>query len=253
MKVLVIEDEISAVQNLEHLLQVIEPGAEVVQVLDSVSDSLDFLSKNQDFDLILVDIHLADGISFEIFEKIQPKAPIIFTTAYDKYAIQAFKLNSVDYLLKPIQETELKNALEKFKRISFQASELSVFENLMSSIQKSIRKYRQSFLIKRGETLIPVNVSDLAVFYIQNGVVRGATFDKQVHIIDEKLEDLEKDLDPDIYFRANRQFIVHRKAIRELNTYFNGRLLVITEPKTPAEIIVSKANAGKMKNWLKEA
>ena len=176
MKAIIIEDENFAVENLRYLLQTIEPDLQIIDVIDTVIDSIDFFNQNNDFDLIFMDIHLADGNSFEILKEVYPAAPIIFTTAYDNYAIKAFKVNSIDYLLKPIQETELKNAIQKFKNLSnindFSAVQI---QDLRSLFQLKQQKFRQSYLVQKGDKLIPIATHDFAFFFIKNGVVRGTT------------------------------------------------------------------------------
>ena len=253
MKAIIIEDEDSAVKILTFLLKNIAPDILITEVIDTVSDAIDYLSKENNFDLIFMDIHLADGHSFEILKKVAPAAPIIFTTAYNQYAIQAFKFNSIDYLLKPIQEVELKNAIQKFRNSKSQSpfSELQI-QNLLELIPSPQRKFRQSFLVQKGDTLIPINTQDFAFFFIKNGVVRATTRDDLTYHLDGKMEDLEQELNPDDFFRVNRQFLIQRSAIKNLNIYFNGRLIVNTLPKAEEQIIVSKANARKFKNWLSQ-
>jgi len=254
MKAIIIEDENSAVENLKYLLKAVAPDLEIQEVIDTVSDAIEFLSKNNDFDLIFMDIHLADGNSFEILKQIPFTAPIIFTTAYDQYAIQAFKFNSIDYLLKPIQETELNKAIQKFKskQLPNQFSETQI-QNIVSLIQSKQPKFRQSYLVQKGDTLTPVAAQDFAFLYIKNGLIKGTTNKGVTYHLDGKLEDLEKELNPDDFFRANRQFLIQRSAINNLSIYFNGRLIVNTAPQAPEKIIVSKANAPKIKNWLNQA
>jgi Response regulator of the LytR/AlgR family len=254
MKAIIIEDENSAVENLKYLLNTIVPEVHISKVIDTVSDAIEFLNKEDDFDLIFMDIHLADGNSFEIFKKVNPTAPIIFTTAYDQYAIQAFKFNSIDYLLKPIQEEELKNAIHKFKskKLPSDFSD-SQIQNLLELLQTKQQKFRESYLVQKGDLLIPVAARDFAFFFIQNGVVRGTTNENLTYHLDGKLEDLENELDPKHFFRTNRQFLIQRSAIKNLNIYFNGRLIINSLPEAKEQIIVSKANAPKLKAWLNQS
>ena len=214
-----------------------------------MTDAIDFFQKENGYDIVFMDIHLADGNSFEIFKAAKPKSPIIFTTAYDQYAIKAFKVNSIDYLLKPIQDSELRNAIEKFKQ-----TQLPIFnqqmQGLFNLIQSQKKSYRQSYLVQKGDTLTPVASNDFAFFYIQNGIVRGTTIKNVSYHLDGKLEDLENELNPQKFYRANRQYLVQRSAIKNLSIYFNGRLIVNVLPKAKEQIIVSKANAPKFKAWL---
>lgn len=253
MKAIIIEDENFAVENLRYLLQTIEPDLQIIDVIDTVIDSIDFFNQNNDFDLIFMDIHLADGNSFEILKEVYPAAPIIFTTAYDNYAIKAFKVNSIDYLLKPIQETELKNAIQKFKNLSnindFSAVQI---QDLRSLFQLKQQKFRQSYLVQKGDKLIPIATHDFAFFFIKNGVVRGTTNGNITYHLDAKLEDLENELNPNDFFRANRQYLIQRYAIKNLSFYNNGRLIINTSPNSIEQIIVSKANKPKIKSWLNQ-
>ena len=253
MRAIIIEDEHSAVLNLEYLLNSIDSSIQIIEVIESVSDAIAFFQKKQFYDLIFMDIHLADGNSFEIFKEVKLTAPVIFITAYDQYAIKAFKVNSIDYLLKPIQENELKNAIEKFKLLRPQrVISINQAQNLFDLIQSQKKSYRQSYLVQRGDTLTPINVNDFAFFFIQNGVVRGTTVENENYHLDGKLEDLENELNPKDFYRANRQYLVQRNAIKNLSIYFNGRLIINMNPKTKEQIIVSKANAPKFKTWLNQ-
>ncbi|MEL6864218.1 MAG: LytTR family DNA-binding domain-containing protein [Bacteroidota bacterium] len=254
MKAILIEDEQSAAANLEFLLKAVEPNIQIMESIETVSDAIAFFRKDQDYDLIFMDIHLADGNSFEIVKEVEPKAPIIFTTAYDQYAIQAFKLNSIDYLLKPIREIELKNALLKFKanrdKSLIAAHQI---EALIKTIKVSPKAFRSSFLVQRKDTFFPIAAKEFTYFYIQNGVVKGTTREGMTFSLNEKLEVLESDLDPHLFFRVNRQFLVQRSAVKSLQNYFNGRLIVNVQPTTKEQIIVSKANASRFKVWLNDA
>lgn len=253
MKAVIIEDEHSAVLNLKFLLKSIDANIQIVATIDTVTDAIDFFQKEKGYDVVFMDIHLADGNSFEIFKEVKPTSPIIFTTAYDQYAIQAFKVNSIDYLLKPIQEGELKNAIEKFKQTQ---SQLSIshqqMQGLFHLIQGQKKTYRQSYLVRKRDTLTPIASKDFAFFYIQNGIVRGTTIKSITYHLDGKLEDLENELNPQKFYRANRQYLVQRSAIKNLSIYFNGRLIVNTIPEAKEQIIVSKANAPKFKAWLNQ-
>lgn len=251
MKAIIIEDEQSAADNLRFLIQSVAPDFQILETVETVSDAITFFKENKAYDLVFMDIHLADGNSFEIVKEVEPMAPIIFTTAYDQYAIQAFKLNSIDYLLKPIREAELKNAILKFKD-RHQKSSVSAqqIEALISVINAPKKTFRNSFLVQKKETFIPISSGDFAFFFIQDGVVRGTTNDNQTYYFHEKLEDLECNLDPELFFRVNRQYLIQRSAIKSLQTYFNGRLVVNLKPLEKDKIVVSKANASRLKEWL---
>ena len=253
MRAILIEDEQAAAANLEYLLRSIESDIQIVETIETVADAIAFFKENQAYDLVFMDIHLADGNSFEIIREVEPVAPIIFTTAYDQYAIQAFKLNSIDYLLKPIREAELKNALLKFKdqRRKTPVSTQQI-ETLISLINAPKKSFRTSFLVQKRDTFIPIASVDFAFFFIQDGVVRGTTIDDQTYSFNEKLEDLEAHLNPELFFRANRQYLIQRSAITSLQTYFNGRLVVNLQPHAKDQVVVSKANASRLKAWLKD-
>jgi two-component system LytT family response regulator len=254
MKAIIIEDEQSAADNLRFLLQSVAPEIQIMESIETVSDAIAFFKENKAYDLVFMDIHLADGNSFEIVREVEPIAPIIFTTAYDQYAIQAFKLNSIDYLLKPIREAELKNAILKFKDKHRKTPVSSQqIEALMSLVNRPKKTFRSSFLVQKKDTFIPIASGDFAFFFIQDGVVRGTTKDNQSYSFNEKLEDLENDLDPELFFRANRQYLIQRAAIQSLQAYFNGRLVVNLQPQAKDQIVVSKANASRLKEWLKDA
>lgn len=254
MKAIIIEDEQSAADNLRFLLQSVAPDIQIVQSIETVSDAIAFLKENKTYDLVFMDIHLADGNSFEIVKEVEPTAPIIFTTAYDQYAIQAFKLNSIDYLMKPIRESELKNAILKFKdkrqELSFSTQQI---EALLGLVNTSKKKFRSSFLVQKKDVFIPIASKGFAFFFIQDGIVRGTTLDNQTFSFNEKLEDLENDLNPELFFRANRQYLIQRSVVKSLQSYFNGRLIVHLEPKSKEHIIVSKANASRLKSWLNDS
>lgn len=252
MRAVLVEDEHSAAANLKYLLKSVDSSIQIIEIIETVSDAIDFFKENKDYDLVFMDIHLADGNSFEIVKEVEPSAPIIFTTAYDQYAIKAFKLNSIDYLLKPVREAELKNAILKFKDKHIQTP-MQQIEALMSIINAPKKKFRNSFLVQKKETFIPIASEDFAFFFIQDGVVRGTTKDNQTFSFNEKLEDLEDSLNPEMFFRANRQYLIQRSAIKSLQVYFNGRLLINLQPHAKDQIVVSKTNAAKLKSWLNDA
>ncbi len=238
-------------QNLEHQLKTLNSDIQIIELIDTVSDAIVFFKERRDYDLVFMDIHLADGNSFEIMKEVELVAPIIFTTAYDQYAIDAFKLNSIDYLLKPVQEKELQHALQKFdkhQRDSLMASQQ--IEALRDLLQTQQKGFRSSFLIQKGDSFIPVSTNDISFFWMQNGVVKGMTKDRTTYFFSEQLEELEKELDPDHFFRLIRQYLVQRSAIQSLQNYFNGRLVVTLAPKAKEQIVISKANASRLKAWL---
>jgi len=249
MKALIIEDEILA---SKHLKQVLDEAGDisVITVLESVTETIDWFKKNPQPDIVFLDIHLADGIAFEIFKHINITCPIIFTTAYDEYALKAFKVNSIDYLLKPIELSEMQGALKKLKGLSGSESLKTALNNLITSYGKA-SKYKKHFLIpSKGDKLIPVQTSDLACFYIEAGIVRAITIDGKTYKFDYTLDELEKLLDPEDFFRANRQYIVSRKAIKDIDIWFNSKLSVNLKVALSGKILVSKARIAEFKKWF---
>ena len=251
MKVIIVEDEIAASENLAYLLNEIDSTIKVVKVLDSVKSAVNYFSKPTDADLVLMDIHLADGISFEIFDQVDLKIPVIFTTAYDQYAIKAFKVNSVDYLLKPIDEEELSGALEKFdsQKVPVSTSNNQI-EGLLSLIKNQNEQFKTTFLVRTRDELKPILTENIAILYLDTGMIKAITFDNKKYTIDGKLEDVESELNPKIFYRVNRQMILQKKAIVSIKFYFNSKLIVITNPKFKERIVVSKAKATAFKNWM---
>lgn len=251
MKVVIVEDELAASDNLRFLLQEINHSIEVLCVLDSVRSSVAYFSKPNDAVLIFMDIHLADGISFEIFDKVAINTPVIFTTAYDQYALRAFKVNSIDYLLKPIDEEELSTALSQFKRPTEQNLKINdQVLGLLQLLKSQTKSYKTTYLVHHREQLIPLKTDQIAYLFIDTGIVKAVTANNQTYMVDEKLEDIENNLDPDLFYRVNRQFIVSRTAITSISNYFNGKLIVNVVPASGERIVVSKAKAMEFKNWL---
>ncbi|WP_298900245.1 LytTR family DNA-binding domain-containing protein [uncultured Psychroserpens sp.] len=251
MKVVIVEDEIAASENLVYLLGKIDSEIDVLKTLDSVKSSVAYFSKHTEADLIFMDIHLADGISFEIFNQVELKTPIIFTTAYDQYAIQAFKVNSVDYILKPINEEELLEALEKFNA-TFKSTKPASndIDGLLQMLQTKTAQFKSTYLVQKRDELVPIKTTDIAYFYIETGIVKATTFSNQSYIINKKLEDIETELNPDNFHRINRQFIVNRASIVNIKFYFNGKLIVNVNPNFNERIVVSKAKSSEVKNWI---
>ncbi|WP_339651117.1 LytTR family DNA-binding domain-containing protein [uncultured Maribacter sp.] len=251
MKVIIVEDELAASDNLSYLLAKINPNIEVIAILDTVTATVDYFSKPHNGVLVFMDIHLADGISFEIFDQVEINIPIIFTTAYDQYALKAFKVNSIDYLLKPIDEEELSDAIDQFNEQNKQKGIDNLqIENLLQLIQTKPSNFKQTFLVGQGDQLLPVKTSDIAYFFIDTGVVKAVTDHNKSYTLDVKLEEIEEALDPAIFFRANRQFIVRRDAIASIKFHFNSKLLVEVQPPCSERIVVSKAKASEFKNWV---
>ena len=252
MKIAIIEDEESAVQQIKSLLQEVVAECNVVAVIDSVEEAVAWLATRPAVDLILLDIHLADGSCFNIFQQCKVDVPVIFTTAYDQYAIQAFEVNSIDYLLKPVRKERLQQAMDKFQRLNNRNNQL-INEQQLYNITRELLKannYKRHFLIPYRDRLIPVHADDFAWFEIKSGVVRGITFDKKHWLLEESLDELTDALSPEVFYRANRQFLVSRKAIQEIEYYFNGRFCLHLSPNPDEPVLISKAKAGKFREWM---
>lgn len=253
MKILLIEDENAAARRLEKLLGEVVPEAEILGRLDSVEAAITWFQGNPQPDLILLDIHLADGSSFEIFEHVKIKSPVIFTTAYDEYALRAFKVNAVDYLLKPIKVNELNEAIEKFKQVFQLAPPAADYSGLLQTLrqQEGGQNYLRRMLIRFSNSFRLVDMSDAAYFYTKDKITFLVTRSTAKRFpVDYPLDKLEHLLDPATFFRINRQFIIHVEAIKEMHPYSKSRVKVDLEPPTDLETIVSTERSAEFKKWL---
>lgn len=253
MKILIIEDEAPAFRRVQKILDEIDTSIEIVEVIDSVEDAVKWLKNHSEPDMILMDIQLSDGISFEIFEQIKITRPVIFTTAFDEYMLRAFKVNSIDYLLKPIKKEDLQLAIDKYKNLkaAFTENAQQVDLNaLISEIKMDDRRFKSRFLIRKGEQLISVESEDIAYFTTKNGVVHLITVDNKNYLMDYNLDEVMSQLDPEKYYRANRQFIIAFRAIDATHKYHKGKLLVKLKMDTEEPITVSAERAGEFKRWL---
>lgn len=256
MKILIVEDEDLAVKKLQKTLHAVDESAEVVAVTDSIKGTVDWLQTNTGPDLILMDIELADGQSFEIFNLIQVKTPVIFTTSYDEYALKAFKVNSIDYLLKPIQKEELQAALEKFREVtaivSPEAGSDVNIGNLIKELQQKLqpKEYRKRFLVKQAQKLVSIDVTDIAYFYSDGRLNFFKTCDNKKYVVDYTMDELEDMLDPDKYFRTSRSFYVSVNCIDQIHDYFGNRLLLNLAPAVDKEVLVSREKVMDFKKWM---
>lgn len=251
MKALIIEDEKAAVRNLIALLEEVAPDMEILDTLDSITDSIGWLENHPVPELIFLDIHLADGSAFEIFEHISITCPIIFTTAYDEYALRAFKVNSVDYLLKPIALDDIRKALEKLSHLyASPAKETIDYSSLIHALKRE-ENYKTHFLIPvKGDKLLPLSVDMVLFFYIVDGIVKGVLTDGKEYVFTQTLDELSDCLDPALFFRVNRQYFISRKAVLDIDLWFNSRLSVNLIVETPERILVSKARVPEFKEWF---
>ncbi len=253
IRTVVVEDEAVTARNLIHLLGEIEKKIAVLSTLSSVKEAVDWFTENDTaYDLVFMDIRLADGLSFDIFKKIDIDKPVIFVTAYNDYAIAAFKNNGIDYILKPFDEEEIAIAVNKYKRWigSTAPSALPVFADLVAQLANHSKSYKKSFLIHYRDKLIPVESAKISWFYTANEIVYARTIDDKQYVMDFTMEQLEQQLEPNSFFRANRQFIINRKAIMEIEFYFNGRLSVKVKPAADEQILISKARVSEFRNWM---
>ena len=250
MDILIVEDEAPASKRLKQLILNCMPEANIASIQESVSGAVHWLSSHLPPDLIFLDIQLADNLSFEIFKQIKVDTPVIFTTAYDQYSLQAFKLNSIDYLLKPIDEEELQQALNKYRRFydKSRSPDLNAINSLMQSFIKP--NYKERFIVKAGQQLSYISVQDINYFYAADGLAYAKMNNLKRHAIDYTLDRLDPILNPSIFFRLNRKVISNIAAIKKIAPYFNGRLLVNLHPKPDFEIIVSRDRASDFKRWL---
>jgi DNA-binding LytR/AlgR family response regulator len=245
MDVVIIEDERLSAQRLELMLQELSSDLRVVSRLSSVKQSIEWFATHSLPDLIFMDIQLNDGLSFEILDHIKGEPPVIFTTAYDEYAIRAFKFKSVDYLLKPIDQDELVLALQKYSR--HHQSGYGPYSEISKMFS---RDYRQRFLIKVGEQYVPVKTNEIAYFYFDNGMTYLRTFQQKRFPMDHSLERLMEMVDPLEFFRINRKLIVALNSVKQIHGYFNSRLLLKIEPEFEDEVIVSRERVNDFKGWI---
>lgn len=249
MQAIIIEDEILAIKHLRQVLEEIG-DIRVITELESISGTIEWFKENPQPDILFMDIHLADGLAFEIFRHVNIVCPVVFTTAYDEYALKAFKVNSIDYLLKPIEVTDVKNALQKLKNLTNRDSMQLAINNLISTF-KNQTKYKSHFLLPaKGDKLIPVQAGELACLFIDAGIVKALTFDERTLRFENNLEELAEMLNPDDFFRANRQHIISRKAIHDIDLWFNSRLSVNLKVPFPEKILISKARISEFKEWF---
>ncbi|TGE15799.1 LytR/AlgR family response regulator transcription factor [Hymenobacter elongatus] len=250
MTVLLLEDEYPAAERLQRLLLQAAPAARVVAVLDSVATAVAWLATNPAPDLIISDIQLADGLSLDVFDQVIVRSPVIFATAYDAYALRAFKANSIDYLLKPIKLAELQAALLKLHEWRTPTAPAQQLETLRDSLPRPERSYKTRFLVRSGEQLLPLPVSAVAWFQSRHEVTTLVATDGRRYVVDYTLEQLEKLLEPPVFFRLNRQFITHLQAVQRLHPHFNGKLKLDLAPAPSDEVLVSKEKASAFKSWL---
>jgi two-component system LytT family response regulator len=251
MKALIIEDEIMAAKTLQKLLGEVSPETEIVAVLESIEDSVAWIEENPMPDLMFMDIHLADGSSFTIFEQVDITCPVIFTTAYDEYALKAFEVNSIDYLLKPISKEALERAMRKFHKLD-QGRQNDSHDNIEAMLAQLTQRshYRRCFLLPERDKLVPLPTANIAYAYIEAKTVKLVSVEHKEYYLTQTLDDLMAQLDPKEFFRANRQFVISRNAVKDVSVWFGNKLAINLIMETPEKIIVSKARVAEFKHWF---
>ncbi len=246
MKILIVEDEQAAARRLTRLVKELQPDAEIIDNFETISDTVSWLMVNKQPDLMLMDIHLADGSCFEIFRQVQVTTPVIFITAYDQYAIQAFKVNSIDYLLKPVKKEELEISLTKWKNSYHKVDFTALIEQMVQKTKETPHR----FVVKYGQYLKAIDTKEIALFYAEDKTINMLTFDKQSYPIDFSLDKLSEMLDKREFFRINRGVIINYKAIGQMFSHFKGRIKIESIVPCPIETYVSADRAQSFKQWL---
>ncbi len=250
MEALIIEDEKAAVRNLEALLAEVAPDTKIICTLDSITDSVAWFEANPAPDVVFMDIHLADGSAFEIFEHVRVGCPVIFTTAYDEYALKAFKVNSIDYLLKPIGAADLRRALDKLEALRHTAPTQESLSVLIGQLQRR-EHYKTHFLIPfKGDKLLPLAVEQVQYFCIADGVTKAVVSDQERYTVPCTLDELADSLDPECFFRVNRQYLISRGAVQDIDLWFNNRLAINLKVPTDGKVLVSKLRVNEFKSWF---
>lgn len=250
MKLIIIEDEAPAFRRLEKILLEIDPSIDILEVFDTVEDSVKWLKNHTHPDLALMDIQISDGISFQIFDQIEVKCPVIFITAFDEYLLRAFKVNSIDYLLKPIKKEDLDSALKKYRNLKEALSQGPDLSALLKQITLTETQFKSRFLVKQGDKMLAIRTEDIVCFQSKHGVVHIVTKHGQTYLSDFTLEDLVSQLNPKEFYRANRQFLINADFILTVHKHFKGKLKVDLHHFNEEQILVSSEKATAFKLWL---
>jgi two-component system LytT family response regulator len=252
MKIVIIEDENAGVENLKYALAEVCPECVIQAVLPTVNEAVSYFKKAPEVDLLFSDIQLDDRLAFEAFEQINREIPVIFVTAYHQYAIEAFKHYGLDYVLKPFTDDDIKKALAK-ARTYVKGKQHIKTDQLTRALSEwnNTKRYKNTFLVNFQDRLIPVAIEDIAFFY-KDDKTQIKSFSDDNYMLNSTLDDIEEQLDPQKFYRLNRQMIIQRKAIKDIRYYFNGRLKIKTKPAIDFDVIVSKAKATHFKNWIKD-
>jgi two-component system LytT family response regulator len=251
MKAIIIEDEFIAAETLKSLIAEVQEDIEILAILQSIEESVEWIETHPSPDLIFMDIHLADGSAFMIFDNVEIKCPIIFTTAYDEYALKAFEVNSIDYILKPISKAALEKSISKYRKFSGNSSQnQNLINNLLESLKRYNKSYKSYFLVPERDKLIPLALNDVYYIYIDTKVVKVVTSDNKSRYLDKTLDEIMNELNPDKFFRANRQYIISRSAIKDMSQWFGNKLSVNLKIPINEKIIISKARVKEFKQWF---
>lgn len=250
MNILIIEDEKPAAKRISKLVKSLDPNIKILEVIDSVEDTVAWFNNFPAPDLAFMDIQLADGLSLDIFNLTKVGCPVIFTTAYDEYALEAFKVNSIDYLLKPIDPKDLDRAWEKFKTMKggSDSAIIGLLDAFKSQTQQ--QQYKERFLVKKGDGFKYITIDLISYFYSEGGLTFLKTFENERFVLDDKMDPLEKGLSPRNFFRINRKLIISDKSVVEIANYFNSRLKLMLKPNFDDEVIVSRERVSGFKSWL---
>jgi len=251
MNAIIIEDEIIAAESLKTLLDEVDSEIKILAVLQSIEESVEWIQTNPSPDIVFMDIHLADGSAFMIFDNVDIRCPIVFTTAYDEYALKAFEVNSIDYLLKPINKPNLEKAIDKYKNFKGESKNNDLIVQLIENIRHKNKTYK-NFLIPEKDKLIPLSVDDIYYIYIDTKIVKAITSENKTCYMDKTLDEIMENLDTHEFFRANRQYIISRNAVKDMSIWFGSKLSVNLKIPIPEKIIISKARVRDFKNWLSE-
>jgi DNA-binding LytR/AlgR family response regulator len=250
MRVIIIEDEAPAADRLTKMLQTISADIDVEGRFDSIESAVKYFQSPGNIDLVFMDIQLADGLSFDIFPQVKVNTPVIFTTAFDQYTLKAFKVNSIDYLLKPIDETELKNAVEKYRQL-YHKKEIDFSEKILRLVQEmNTTKYKERLLIKRGQQLSYLKTENAAYCFADGKLCYAVDFNGIKYLLESNLIQLEEQLDPGKFYRINRNLLVNIEAVKKVHIWLGGRLKIEIFPSTTAETIVSRERVNGFKDWL---
>ena len=247
MRILIVEDETAAYENLVDILKGIDPSIKIAGYTESITQTIRWLQNNQMPDLILMDIHLSDGSAFSIFNSIEIETPVIFTTAYDQYAIEAFRVNSIDYLLKPVKSEDMERALAKFRKWTRK----DILDYLAQiALLTQVQKFRDKLLIPVKDKLVPVSMEEISFFYTSDKSTRVYLKNGKWYPYSRTLEQIEESLNPKDFIRANKQFVIARSSVVNITIWFDSRLLIIPDVESPERIYVSKNKAAEFKAWL---